>query len=121
MILLPLNLPKRSVYYNEKKVSMLQSLKQGDGIMKWHQIREAFPHQWVLVESINAFTSDEGYRQIDELLLVQAYGTEWQPAWEGYKQAKLSRSHAEYYMLHTDRLVLEIEVIDRFGRRLNER
>lgn len=54
---------------------------------------------------------------IDELRLVEAFGENWDAAWEGYKQAKRSNRQSEYYLLHTDRNELDITVMDAFRRK----
>jgi hypothetical protein len=88
--------------------------------MKWQQIRESFPGRWVVIEAIDASTSPSGQRLITELLLVEAFGDEWEPAWEGYKQAKRRQRRGEYYVVHTDRVDLDISVMDGFRRKLDQ-
>ena len=87
--------------------------------MKWNQIREAFPNRWVVVEAVDASTSKEGKRKIGDLLLVEAYGDDWETAWEGYKQSKRGNRQGEYYALHTDRVELDISVMDSFRRKIS--
>jgi hypothetical protein len=88
--------------------------------MKWQQIRETFPGCWVVVEAVEATTSASGQRQINDLLLVEAYSGDWEAAWEGYKQAKRSSRQGEYYVVHTDRVDLDISVMDGFRRKLDQ-
>lgn len=83
--------------------------------MTWQMIREQYPGCWVVVEAINART-DGGRRVIDQLDVVTAFGADWKPAWEHYKQLHAADRHREYYVLHTDRAELNIGVMDRFHR-----
>lgn len=40
--------------------------------MKWQEIREAFPHQWLIIEAIEAH-SENGHRIFDRIAVVEAY------------------------------------------------
>ncbi len=83
--------------------------------MSWEEIRQQYPDRWVVVEALNAFTK-AGQRVIPDLLLVSIFGSDWHEAWEVYKQLHHADKNREYYVLHTEREVLEIGVIDAFGR-----
>jgi len=51
--------------------------------MQWHEIREHYPHQWVLIEALEAHSA-EGQRILDDIAVVQHF-PDWPAAWEGYK------------------------------------
>lgn len=83
--------------------------------MTWEQIREQYPHRWVVIEALDAHT-DGDRRVIDRLILVADFSDDWKPAWERYKSLHHASPEREFYMLHTDREQLDIGVIDNFGR-----
>jgi len=83
--------------------------------MTWEQICQQYPHTWVLVEALHAYTQGS-QRVIPELKLVQTFGADWQRAWEHYKTVHHGDHNREYYVLHTDRPELDIGVLDSFGR-----
>lgn len=83
--------------------------------MDWQVIRQRHPAAWVLVEAFNAY-SHNGQRIIPHLELVAEFGEDWNKGWERYKALHHADRNREYYLLHTDRLELDIGVIDTFGR-----
>jgi hypothetical protein len=84
-------------------------------IMTWEQIRTAHPSRWVVVEALDGRT--EGNRRIiTDLALIEAFEDDWQPAWARYKAMHKAYPEREFYPLHTDRLALDIGVLDAFGR-----
>lgn len=83
--------------------------------MNWQQIREQYPHRWLVVEAVDAHT-EGALRVIDQLEVVVAFEDNWKPAWEHYKAVHDADRYREYYVLHTDREVLNIGVMDAFGR-----
>ncbi len=80
----------------------------------WQQLREKYPHRWLLVEAIGAFTKGSE-RVIDELVLIGDFGDNWRGAWERYKALHHDDKYREFYVLHTDRQVLNIGVLHMFG------
>lgn len=87
--------------------------------MTWQEIREKYPHRWLVVEAYNAYTV-KGKRVINHLEVVGMFGDDWKPAWEHYERLHCAARDREYYVLHTDREELNIEVQDAFRRRVNE-
>ena len=83
--------------------------------MNWQQLREKYPHKWLLVEAIGAFTRGSE-RVIDELELIGEFGDNCRSAWEQYKVLHHIDKNRELYVLHTDRPALSIGVMDAFGR-----
>ena len=75
--------------------------------MQWHEIRERYPHQWLLVEAIEAH-STEGHRLLDELAVVQEYA-DGEAAMRGYLDIHRRSPGRELYVLHTDRERLDID------------
>lgn len=83
--------------------------------MNWQDIREKHPHSWLVVEAFGAFT-ENGQRVIPQLELIADFGDDWQAAWDRYKALHHADKQREYYMLHSDREVLDIGVLDSFRR-----
>lgn len=83
--------------------------------MNWQELRQRYPHRWVVVEAFGAYTN-QGQRVIPHLELVADFAADWKPAWERYKALHHADKQREYYVVHTDREQLDIGVIDTFGR-----
>ena len=83
--------------------------------MQWNEIRERYPHQWLLVEAIAAH-SVAGNRIVDDLAVLETYldGT---TAMTGYKTLHRMNPGRELYVLHTDRESLDITELHWFGIR----
>ena len=86
--------------------------------MNWQEIREYYPHRWLVVEAINAST-EQGMRIIPQLEVIAVLGDDWTAAWKHYKTVHAADIWREYYVLHTDREILDIGVLDAFGRVVN--
>lgn len=74
--------------------------------MRWNQIRDHYPHRWVLVEALDAHSA-EGRRFLDELTVVQEYPS-GEDAMRGYLDLHRRSPERELYVLHTDRETLDI-------------
>lgn len=75
--------------------------------MKWNQVREQYPEQWVLVEEISAY-SENSSRFIEELSVISNF-PDSTIAWKEYKKLHLADPLREYYIFHTDHETLEIK------------
>lgn len=75
--------------------------------MKWEQVREQYPEQWVLVEAISA-NSKDSIRYLDELSVISNF-LESTPAWKEYKKLHLADPTREYYIFHTDHETIEVK------------
>jgi hypothetical protein len=87
--------------------------------MNWQEIRELYPHRWLVVEAYNAYT-EGSKRVINHLEVVGVFGDDWKPAWEHYKRLHAADKSREYYFLHTDREELNIGVLDSFRRKITD-
>lgn len=74
--------------------------------MKWEQIRQHYPHQWLLVEAIKAHS--EGNKRIAEELAVIEMYEDSLAAMQGYKLLRRQWPQREFYVLHTDRQTIDI-------------
>jgi hypothetical protein len=83
--------------------------------MTWEQIRAKLPHQWLLIEAIEART--EGNRRVLEDIAVLRPFPSSESAMKGYGQLHHRVPQRELYVAHTDRVELEIEERRRLGIR----
>lgn len=71
--------------------------------LKWKQVREQYPEQWVLVEAIKNST-----RYFNELSVISNF-PESTYAWKEYKKLHLADPSREYYIFHTDHPTIEVK------------
>ncbi len=74
--------------------------------MNWENIRENYPKQWILVEAIEAH-SESGKRILDQLAVLNTFYDSLS-AMRSYKELHKKSPQRELYVLHTDRLSLDI-------------
>jgi hypothetical protein len=75
--------------------------------VKWEQIRENYPEQWVLVEAIFAY-SKNSIRYFEELSFISNF-PDSTLAWKEYKKLHLADPSREYYIFHTDHETIEVK------------
>ena len=78
--------------------------------MTWQEIREKYPHRWLVVEAIGAYT-EGAKRVINHLEVVGVFGDDWKEAWEHYEKVHSADRCREHLVLHTDREELNIGVL----------
>ena len=83
--------------------------------MKWTDVRQHFPHQWLLVEATEAHTSEDR-RIVEDLAVVECFPS-GESAMQGYSQLHRREPQRELYVLHTDREQLEITELNWLGLR----
>ena len=87
--------------------------------MDWKTIRQQYPHCWVVVEAIDAYTDQQqGKRIVNHMEVIEVFGDDSKPAWECYSRLHDENKWREYYFLHTDRKELNIGVMDAFRRKI---
>ena len=74
--------------------------------MKWAEIRNHYPHQWLLVEAIKAY-SEAGKRILEDLAVVNTF-PDSTAAMRGYLSLHREAPGRELLVLHTDREELEV-------------
>jgi hypothetical protein len=74
--------------------------------MRWTELRQHYPHQWLVVEAVEAH-STAGHRELGQLALVDAFG-EGEAALRAYLRLHRQAPERELYVLHTDREALDI-------------
>lgn len=75
--------------------------------MKWEQVREQYPEQWVLVEAISAY-SENSIRFLEEVAVISNF-PDSTLAWKEYKKLHLADRTREYYIFHTDNKTIEVK------------
>ncbi len=83
--------------------------------MKWSDIREHFPHEWLLVEATSAH-SEANQRILDDLAVLGTFSS-GKSAMDNYIELHEQAPQRELYVLHTDREELEIEELRWLGIR----
>ena len=75
--------------------------------MRWEEIRQKYPRQWLLVEATAAHSEDH-MRVLDELEVLDVFDNS-PAALERYKKEHHANPMRELFVLHTSRKNLEIE------------
>ena len=75
--------------------------------MRWADIRQHYPHQWLLVEAIKA-RSESGKRILEQLAVVNTF-PDSTAAMKSYAEWHRQWPEREFFVLHTDREVLEVK------------
>jgi hypothetical protein len=75
--------------------------------MTWEEIRRHFPHQWLLLEALEA-ASTAGQRIITQLAVVSAF-PDSKVAMKAYAKLHHDAPARELYVFHTDREQLDIQ------------
>jgi hypothetical protein len=87
--------------------------------MTWEEIRQQYPHRWLVLEGFGAY-ADGAKWIVPRLEVIEAFADDWKPAWELYKKLHHEDKWRDYYFLHTDREQLNIGVMDEFFRVVTE-
>ncbi len=74
--------------------------------MQWHQVRQNYPAQWLLIEAIKAHTVGN-HRVVEDLAIIDTFGNS-RSALESYIDLHEQTPEREFYVVHTDREELEI-------------
>lgn len=70
--------------------------------MKWEDVCQAFPKQWVLIEAVKAYTNEKSERILEEVTALKKFSNS-PDAMKAYQQLHRENPHRELYVLHTDR------------------
>jgi len=77
--------------------------------MKWHEVKERFPNEWVVLEATKAHSKD-GYRHIEEVIVIDRFRSSIQ-AMHRYDELHREQPYKEFCFFHTSRSEL-IDVKD---------
>lgn len=70
--------------------------------MKWEEVRQAFPEQWVLIEAVQAYTNEESERILEEVTPLKKFSNS-SDAMKAYQDLHRGNPTRELYVLHTNR------------------
>jgi len=77
--------------------------------MKWQNIRQQYPQKWVLAEALEAHTTEENRRIVEQWAVIDAFA-DFYPAMELYQQLHEKSPQREMYVAHTDSDEVQIKV-----------
>lgn len=72
--------------------------------MRWVEIQERFPNEWVVLEATKAY-SKEGQRYIEEMTVIDSFEDSTE-ALKRYSELHREDPHREYCFFHTSRPVV---------------
>jgi hypothetical protein len=75
--------------------------------MTWFEIRQTYPHQWLVVEAIEAHTTATHLRQADRLAVIETCDS-GNEARQTYQRLHHQYPAREFYFVHTSREELNI-------------
>lgn len=75
--------------------------------MQWSEIRQTYPDHWLVVEALQAHTTPQAHRRLDELLVVELC-EDGNQAMGIYRRLHRQYPEREFYFVHTSREVLDI-------------
>ncbi|MDQ0258101.1 hypothetical protein J2S74_005566 [Evansella vedderi] len=70
--------------------------------MKWKDVCQAFPEQWVLIEAVQAYTNEENERILEEVTPLKKFHNSPE-AMRVYQELHRENPTRELYVLHTGR------------------
>jgi hypothetical protein len=70
--------------------------------LKWEDVCEAFPNQWMLIEAVQAYTNEVRERILEEVAPLKKFSNS-RDAMKAYQQLHQEDPSRELYVLHTSR------------------
>jgi hypothetical protein len=70
--------------------------------MKWEDVRQAFPKEWMLIEAVQAYTNEESERILEDIAPLKKFSNS-QEAMRAYQELHREDPNRELYVLHTSR------------------
>ncbi len=87
--------------------------------MKWNEVRQAYPNQWLVVEAIEAHNTIDQIRKPDRLAVVETC-TDGNAALQSYRRLHQQHPQREFYFVHTSRELLDIHELQWLGVRFSD-
>ena len=75
--------------------------------MDWLEIRCAYPDQWLIIEALEAHTTQDNLRKLDKLAVVEQC-SDGDGAFQSYRRLHREHPEREFYFVHTSRETLDI-------------
>ena len=76
--------------------------------MRWEDLRNAAPQQWVIIEAVDAHTEGDN-RVIENIQLAEVFGQDNIGVLRCYAQLHKSHPEREFYVFHTSRPELNVK------------
>lgn len=86
--------------------------------MRWADVRSAYPDQWLVVEAVDAHTTAESFRVVDNLAVLEPC-SDGRVAMQRYRLLHLTYPQREFYYVHTSRESLVLRERQWLGVRMN--
>jgi hypothetical protein len=84
--------------------------------MKWQDIRDRFPHRWLVLEALKS-RREEGKWIVDDMSVMDCFEDGF-AAMRRYHDLHREFPQREFFFFHSDRDVVEIEEIRSLGLRV---
>jgi hypothetical protein len=85
--------------------------------MRWTQVRETYPEQWLVIEALEAHTADS-QRWLDQIAVVESCPN-GAVAMQNYRRLHQQYPWREFYFVHTGREALDIRERQWVGIRMS--
>lgn len=79
--------------------------------MKWQDVRKQYPDTWLLIEALEAHTTEEKRRIVENLVVIEQY-VDFFNAMTAYKELHHQKPNREMYVVHT--INEEIKIKERY-------
>jgi len=76
--------------------------------MKWSDVRKNYPDQWLIIEALEAHTSKDLLRKVDDLAVIESCA-DGNQAISRYRDIHKKYPLREFYFVHTSKKVLDIQ------------
>ena len=76
--------------------------------MKWSDVRKNYPDQWLIIEALEAHTTDSNIRHIDDLAVIETCD-DGNQAMSRYRELHQKYPQREFYFVHTNKKELGIQ------------
>lgn len=86
--------------------------------MEWSEIRSLYPDQWLVVEALEARTTPDSRRQLDQMAVIERCPNGI-AAMQTYRRLHQQHPAREFYFVHTSRKELDIREQHWLGIRYN--
>ena len=80
--------------------------------MKWQDVRKQYPDTWILIEALDAYTTDGKRRIVEKLIVVDKYA-DYFMAMSAYEELHQQKPNREMYVVHTVNEEIKIKVVFR--------
>ena len=85
--------------------------------MRWAEIRQQYPDQWLVIDALEAHTEGE-HRKLDQMTVVEVC-PDGAAAYRRYRELHREHPQREFYFVHTAREELDIRERQWLGLRRN--